>query len=167
MKVDKPSRGLLKSHTCILCILSYILMGSVDDVHFLGIRTISYDSENGFLLNNQTVKLSGLHQDSGIWRSCSGTGMGKKAAKTERCRLHRYTHIAPSLSDRVHHVCDYLGFMVMDEALMNGRWADRGLINGPTGNTFTAITCILINGMRPISAMLQRDRNHPSCHYGA
>ena len=84
-----------------------------------GIRTITYDSDRGFLLNGRHVKMRGvnLHHDAGglgaavperVWRRRLETlsAMGVNAIRTS------HNPPAPEFLD----LCDRLGFLVMAEA---------------------------------------------------
>ncbi|KAF2326369.1 beta-galactosidase GalA [Flavobacterium ginsenosidimutans] len=109
-----------------------------------GIRTIKFDSENGFFLNGKHVKLKGTnnHQDhAGIgtalpdeiqyYRIAKLKAMGSNAY---RCSHHPPT---PELLD----ACDKLGMLVIDETRLMG-----------------------INDyhLNDLQRMMERDRNHPS-----
>lgn len=85
----------------------------------VGIRTIQFDSDQGFFINGQNEKLRGvcLHEDAG----CFGTAVPKvvwlrrlltlKAAGTNAIRMAHNPH-----SQALYHLCNLLGFYVFDEA---------------------------------------------------
>jgi beta-galactosidase len=92
---------------------------TVDEIHnTLGIRSFVFDSEKGFLLNGQQIKINGVcdHHDLG----CLGTAINTRALerqleilKAMGCNGIRTSHNppAPELLD----LCDRMGFIVMDE----------------------------------------------------
>ena len=92
----------------------------VDEVHrHVGIRTISYSAEHGFLLNGITRKFRGvcLHHDLGM----IGAAVNKAALirqiellKAMGCDAIRTAHNMPSQMQM--DVCDSLGMMVMAES---------------------------------------------------
>lgn len=169
LKVDKPQPwSAEKPYMYTMHSKLYIDGILVDDVLTpLGIRTISYDSENGFLLNNQTVKLKGvcLHQDSGIYGGAVPVQEWVRKLlklKGAGCNAIRTSH--HPFPTEFYHVCDYLGFMVMDEAFDEWKMGwDRGLINGPYGKYIYGYYLYFDQWYETdLRAMLQRDRNHPS-----
>jgi len=109
-----------------------------------GIRSIRFDPDRGFFLNDEPVKLKGvcIHQDHG------GLGVAvpdemheyrverlkEMGANAFRC-AHNW--VAPEALD----ACDRLGFLVMNEARMSG-----------SSNEL----------LEQLSSMVRRDRNHPS-----
>ncbi|MBN1302394.1 MAG: glycoside hydrolase family 2 protein [Melioribacteraceae bacterium] len=85
----------------------------------LGIRFFDFDTEKGFLLNGERVKIKGVcnHHDLG----CLGTAVNKRAIERQLeilkemgCNGIRTSHNppAPELLD----LCDKMGFIVMNEA---------------------------------------------------
>lgn len=122
----------------------------------LGIRTIEFDVDKGFLLNGKHMKINGvcLHHDLG----CLGSAMNRyalerqlKILKEMGCNGIRTSHNPPA--PELLQLCDSLGFIVMDEAfdmwkkqknphdyhLSWDEWHKRDLVD-----------------------QLKRDRNHPS-----
>ena len=121
-----------------------------------GIRTISFDVTNGFMLNGKSVKLRGgcVHHDNGP--------LGSKAYdRAEERRVEilkksgynaiRCSHNPPSPAFL--DACDRLGMLVMDEAFDMWR-----LENNPHDYH------LYFNDwwQRDIESMVMRDRNHPS-----
>lgn len=124
-----------------------------DSTHF-GIRTIRFDANNGFFLNEKPVKLKGTcnHQDFvgvGIgvpdsifaWRIRRLKEMGSNAY---RCS---HNEVASALLD----ACDKYGMLVMDE-------------NREFGDTYTgkANKTTTTNDLSDLRQEVMRDRNHPS-----
>jgi len=108
-----------------------------------GFRTIRFDPEQGFFLNDENMKIKGLciHQDHG------GVGVAVpdsvqrfrvEALKDSGANALRTTHNppAPEFLD----ACDELGMMVMDE----NRWLN-----------------ISKQRIHELTSMIRRDRNHP------
>jgi beta-galactosidase len=120
-----------------------------------GIRTIRFDVDRGFFLNEKPVKLQGTcnHQDA------VGVGIGvpdslhwwriRRLRDVLGCNAIRCSHnpMAPAIYD----ACDALGLLVMDETRHPGSPPD---MKGFTGTPY--------RDTRHIEAMVRRDRNHPS-----
>lgn len=119
-----------------------------------GIRTIRFDPNRGFLLNDRPVKLKGTcnHQDfAGVgigmpdsvlaWRIKKLKGMGSNAY---RCS---HNEVASELLD----ACDRLGMLVMDE---NREFGDTYAGKANEGTT--------ANDLSDLRQEIYRDRNHPS-----
>ncbi|WP_380879342.1 beta-galactosidase [Sphingomonas sp. DBB INV C78] len=109
-----------------------------------GFRTIRFDAERGFFLNEAPLKLKGvcLHQDH------AGVGVAVPAAivewrvrqlKAMGCNAIRCSHGAPDPA--LLHVCDRLGMLVMDE--------NRNFNVSP-------------DYIEQLEWLVRRDRNHPS-----
>ncbi len=121
-----------------------------------GIRRIEYDVDRGFLLNGQQVKMKGvcLHHDGG----CTGAAVPQRVwgrrlevLKAMGCNAIRTAHNppAPEFLD----LCDRMGFLVMDEAFDEWR----------IGKTRYGYSRYFDEwAQRDLTAMLRRDRNHPS-----
>jgi beta-galactosidase len=121
-----------------------------------GFRTIRFDKEKGFFLNGQPLKFKGvcLHHDLGP------IGAAVNFRATERqlvmmkemgCNAIRTSHNPPS--PELLAICDSLGLMVQVEAF--DEWKNGKNANG-YGEFFDAWA------EKDISAMIRRDRNHPS-----
>jgi len=121
-----------------------------------GIRTISFDTANGFMLNGKTLKLKGgcVHHDNGP--------LGSKAydrAEERRIELLkasgfnavRCAHNPPSPAFL--DACDRLGMLVMDEAFDMWRIAN---------NPYDYHLYFDEWWRKDIESMILRDRNHPS-----
>ena len=121
-----------------------------------GIRTIAFDSNRGFLLNGERVKLKGvnLHHDGGavgaavperVWerRLELLKAMGANAIRTS------HNPPAPEFLD----LCDRLGFLVMAEAF--DEWT-IGKVPEGYHKYFTEWS------ERDLTDFIHRDRNHPS-----
>ncbi len=121
-----------------------------------GIRHIEYDSDRGFLLNREPVKMLGvnLHHDGGpvgsavpeaVWerRLLKLKEMGVNAIRTA------HNPPAPEFLD----MTDRLGFVVMDEAF--DEWT-HGKVEWGYNKYFADW------GERDLRDFMRRDRNHPS-----
>jgi beta-galactosidase len=121
-----------------------------------GIRTLSFDAQNGFLLNGQPVLLKGgcVHHDNGVLGSAAFARADER--KVEIHKANGYNAIrtahnppAPAFLD----ACDRLGMLVMDEAF--DCWREGK-------NPFDYHVVFDDWWQRDIQSMVQRDRNHPS-----
>ena len=109
-----------------------------------GFRTLRFDPELGFFLNDQPLKIRGTcnHQDH------AGVGVAVPAALWD-FRIRRLKELGSNAYRCAHHppapefleACDRLGMMVMDE--------NRNFNHTP-------------EYLEQLRAMLRRDRNHPS-----
>ncbi len=121
-----------------------------------GIRSISFDAQTGFLLNGKPVLLNGacIHSDDGLLGA-----MAFDAAEVRKVRLMkeagfnliRTSHNPPSRA--LLDACDALGMMVIDESFDGWRTAKT---------TYDYSTLIDSCYHEDITAMVKRDRNHPS-----
>ena len=128
----------------------------VDDyITPFGIRTIRFDVDQGFLLNEQRVKINGvcLHHNGG----CLGAAVPERVwkrrlelLKAMGCNGIRTSHYppAPELLD----LCDRMGFLVMDEAF--DEWEEGKLEYGYHD-------CFAEWATKDLQDMLHRDLNHP------
>lgn len=122
----------------------------------LGVRTIEFDLDKGFLLNGKQVKMKGvnLHHDAG------GVGAAVPLRIWERrfellkesgCNAIRTAHNPPS--PEFLDLCDRMGFLVMDEAF--DEW-----VHGK--NKYSYQIYWKEWHEKDLKAMVCRDRNHPS-----
>lgn len=119
-----------------------------------GIRTIRFDPETGFYLNEKPVKIKGVcnHQDfAGLGVGLPDTLETWRVARLKQmgCNAWRTSHNPPN--SEVLDACDRLGMLVMDE-------------NRHLGDTFTTKTSpgTPYSDMSEVDSMVLRDRNHPS-----
>ncbi len=120
-----------------------------------GIRTFSFDAENGFVLNGKPVRINGacVHHDDGILGA-----MAFDAAEIRKVRLMKeagFNLIRTSHNPTTRaflDACDSLGIMVIDEAFDGWRSAKT---------TYDYSTLIDSCYREDIQAMVLRDRNHP------
>ncbi len=121
-----------------------------------GIRSFHFDSEQGFFLNNQPLKIQGvcMHHDLGAL----GAAFSKAAAKRQLtilkemgCNAIRFSHNPPAAE--MLNLCDEMGFLVMVEAF--DMWKRKK-------NKFDYHLEFDEWHERDLQAMILRDRNHPS-----
>ena len=121
-----------------------------------GIRTFSFDAENGFMLNGKKMLINGacVHHDDGV--------LGAMAFDDAEIRKVRQMKEAGFNLIRTSHnpttrafldACDSLGMLVIDEAFDGWRTQK---------NPYDYSTVIDSCYREDIRAMVQRDRNHPS-----
>ncbi len=117
-----------------------------------GVRTIRFDARQGMFLNGEPIKMRGvnLHEDAGPL----GTAVPRRANERKLEILKAYGVNAIRLSHNPFDVsmlelCDRLGFLVIDEAF--DKWK-----SGYYAAMFDE------NWQADLSAMIRRDRNHPS-----
>ena len=122
----------------------------------LGVRTIEYDVDRGFLLNGKPVKMKGvnLHHDGGAVGAAVPERVWERRIeilKEGGCNAIRTAHNppAPEFLD----LCDKHGMLVMDEAF--DQWASGK-------NKFDYHLVFDEWHLRDLGAMVARDRNHPS-----
>jgi len=131
--------------------------GNVIDKHVqrFGVRTIRYDNDKGFFLNEKSVKLQGTcnHQDfAGVGIAMSDSILYwrmKRLQDKTGCNAIRCSHnpMAPAMYD----ACDDLGMLVMDETRHPGSAvAVKASVGTPYTDTWH------------IEKMVLRDRNNPS-----
>ena len=121
-----------------------------------GVRSISVDAQNGFLLNGRSLKMKGgcVHHDCGILGAASHDKAERRKAallKQNGFNAVRCAHNppAPAFLD----ACDALGLLVIDEAF--DCWNEPKMANDYS--LFFADWW-----ERDMTAMVLRDRNHPS-----
>jgi beta-galactosidase len=129
----------------------------VDEVNTpFGIRTIRYDADKGFFLNEKSLKMNGvcLHHDAGCVGAAVPVKMWERRLqilKDMGCNAIRTSHnpVAPEFLD----LCDRMGFLVMNEIfdewkigkvkfgynIYFDKWAEKDVVS-----------------------FIHRDRNHPS-----
>lgn len=120
-----------------------------------GVRTISADSKNGFMLNNKSIKLRGgcIHHDHGGLGSAElKDAVHRKIRRLKDAGFNalRISHNPPSLA--LLEVCDREGILVMDDAF--DMW------NVPK-NQLDYSLFFRDWWARDIKYMVMRDRNHP------
>lgn len=119
-----------------------------------GIRTLRFDPNDGFFLNEKPVKLNGVcnHQDFvgvGIGMTDSLLYYRMKRLQEFGCNAIRCSH--NPMTPAMYEACDELGLLVMDENRHPGSSiATKSWVGQPYDNTWH------------LESMVLRDRNHPS-----
>ena len=121
-----------------------------------GVRTIAYSAENGFVLNGKEIKISGgcVNHDNGSLGAASyDRAEYRKAELLKKAGFNavRTAHNPPS--EAFLDACDKIGLLVMDEAFDGWREAK---------NKYDYSIYFDEWWQKDISAMVLRDRNHPS-----
>ncbi|KAL2833475.1 glycoside hydrolase superfamily [Aspergillus pseudoustus] len=121
-----------------------------------GVRSLTYDSNNGLLVNNQPVRIQGVNQHHDL--GALGAAFNKRAATRQLEMLQelgtnaiRMAHNppAPELLD----LCDQMGFLIINEIFDCWKEGKRDLDYH-----------LLFNDWHEpdLRALIRRDRNHPS-----
>ncbi|MBN2167533.1 MAG: DUF4982 domain-containing protein [Marinilabiliaceae bacterium] len=158
IKVDAPLLWSIESPNLYTLKSVILIDGKETDCVFnnLGIRTIEYNVDKGFLLNGKQVKMKGvnLHHDGGPVGAAVPERVWERRLeilKEGGCNAIRTAHnpMAPEFYD----LCDKLGFLVMDEAF--DEW-----VHGKRDYSYK----LYFNDWyeKDLKAMVYRDRNHPS-----
>ena len=121
-----------------------------------GIRSIAFNSEQGFLLNGRPIKLNGgcLHHDNGILGAAAYDRAEERKAELMKAagfNAVRTSHNHPSEAFLA--ACDRIGLLVIDEAFDGWRSAK-------TPHDYS--TLIDKHWRDDLAALVLRDRNHPS-----
>jgi beta-galactosidase len=124
-----------------------------------GVRSICFDVDKGFLLNNERVKLNGvcLHGDAGAVGTAVPERMWQRRLsllKEMGCNAIRCSHNppAPEFLD----LCDTMGFMVMFDAF------DEWRVGKAQTPLYGYHKYFDEWSHRDLKCMILRDRNHPS-----
>lgn len=134
----------------------------------VGIRSLKFDPNKGFALNNEWMKIKGvcLHHDAGVL----GAAVPKEVLRHKvlnlkeiGCNGIRMSH-NPQSTD-LYDICDELGMLVMDEAFdeweyQKKKWLDGWNVGEPGFQG--AAEYFREHGWKTLESMVYRDRNHPS-----
>jgi beta-galactosidase len=134
----------------------------------LGLRTLTFDPDKGFALNNQWMKLKGvcIHHDAGTLGSAVPRGVWKRRLLTLKemgCNAIRTSH-NPQATD-LYELCDEIGLLVMDEAFDEWEFPKRKWIEGwNVGKPGFEGSFDFFEewSERDLADMILRDRNHAS-----
>jgi beta-galactosidase len=134
----------------------------------VGIRTLKFDPNKGFALNNKWMKIKGvcLHHDAGVLGSAVPKAVWREKVlqlKEIGCNGIRMSH-NPQSTD-LYDVCDELGMLVMDEAFDEWEYPKKKwLVGWNVGEPGFqgAAEYFREHGKKTLESMIYRDRNHPS-----
>lgn len=131
--------------------------GMLDETDTLfGVRTITVDSKNGFMLNGRAIKLKGgcIHHDNGILGAVSLYDSEYRKVKLHKENGYNALRLAHNpVSEDMLEACDRLGMVVMEEAF--DTWNMQK-------NCYDFTQYFAQEGRKELEAFLLRDRNHPS-----
>ncbi len=141
----------------------------VDEVtEEVGVRSIRFDADKGFFLNEQPTKLRGvcIHDDAGALGVAVPPEVWErrlKALKAVGCNSLRMSHNPHA--DYLYRLCDRLGFLVMDEAFDEwergkNKWVAGWNVGTPSQHG--AHEYFKEWGDRDLRDMVLRNRNRPS-----
>ncbi len=141
----------------------------IDDITTVtGIRSIRFDADQGFFLNDRNIKLKGvcLHHDAG----CLGAAVPRKVIerrmdllKEMGCNAIRTSH--NPYSSAFMDLCDEKGFLVMDEAFDEWELSKRKWVEGwNVGKPSLDGSAVFFTEWhkKDLTDLILRDRNHPS-----
>ena len=134
----------------------------------LGLRTLTFDPNKGFALNDEWTKVKGvcIHHDAGCLGSAVPREVWKRRLITLKemgCNAIRLSH-NPQAPD-VYELCDELGILVMDEAFDEWEFAKKKWIKGwnvGVPGFQGAATYFNEWSDKDLTDMVLRDRNHAS-----
>jgi beta-galactosidase len=157
MSVSRPALWSPDSPTLYEAVSEIEVSGSVVDelATSFGIRSISFDPENGFLLNGEPTLLQGacMHHDNGPLGACAYDRAEERRVELMRKSGYnavRTAHNPPSSAFL--DACDRLGMLIIDEAF--DQW--RRQKNAEDYHLYFDEWW-----QRDIESMVLRDRNHP------
>ncbi|MEV7631855.1 glycoside hydrolase family 2 TIM barrel-domain containing protein [Microbacterium sp. NPDC089318] len=122
----------------------------------LGIRTLRLDPRHGLRINDEAVKLRGtcLHHDNGILgTACFADAETRKVRLLKQAGFNAIRSAHNMMSTAMLRACDRLGMVVMDEVY--DVWTVQK-------SSFDASVNFLESWRHDVTAMVRRDRNHPS-----
>lgn len=162
IRVEDPRLWMLDDPSMYILKTEIIKNNKIVDIYEtpFGIRKIEFDGKQGFLLNNNRIKINGvcIHHDGG----CVGAAVPERIMerrleilKSMGCNAIRTSHNPPS--PEMLDMCDRMGFLVMDEAF--DEWRISKCKNGESEFGYHKYfdEC----SIKDLTSMLKRDRNHP------
>jgi beta-galactosidase len=146
LRVREPALWSLETRNLYSLVSEVEADGTITDRYQtrFGIRTLKFDTVNGFLLNGKPVKVKGTcnHQDhAGLGVALPDAVQAYRVQKLQEmgCNAYRTSHNPPT--PELLDVCDELGMLIMDESRM--------MSSNP-------------EGLAQFENLVRRDRNHPS-----
>lgn len=120
LKVNNPNLWSVNSPYLYVLKTSVEDKGKVvsDNIEKIGIRSIRFDAERGFFLNDENFKIRGvcIHHDGGLVGAAVPKGVWKRRLerlKEAGCNAIRSAH--NPASEEFLQLCDEMGFLVQDE----------------------------------------------------
>ena len=156
--VKQPSLWSVTTPTMYQAVTSVYLDGKKSDTYItpFGIRFFDFDSEKGFSLNGEPLKIYGVNQHHDL--GALGGAFNVRAAERQLeilkemgCNGIRMAHNPPD--EKLLDLCDQMGFIVVDESF--DVWA-KGKQKYDYNKDWEE------NHERDMRDMILRDRNHPS-----
>ncbi|MBP3646474.1 MAG: DUF4982 domain-containing protein [Clostridia bacterium] len=144
--------------------------GAVTDEQIIpfGVRTIRFDGDKGFFLNEENMKLKGVcvHHDAGALGAAVPKAVWARRLekfKEMGCNAIRTAHNPPD--SHLLDLCDEMGFLVMDEAFdewegAKNKWWQGHNVYPP--KRFGYAEDFPQWYRADLEGMVKRDRNHPS-----
>lgn len=138
-------------------------------VTIAGIRTLRFDSEKGFFLNGENMKIKGvcLHHDAGSLGAIVPKSVLRsrlELLKTLGVNAVRMSHNPQA--EMMYDLCDEIGFMVMDEAFDEWMSPKRKWVEGWNVGKHPSLDGYAEFfgewAVRDVADMVCRSRNHPS-----
>ncbi len=134
----------------------------------VGIRSIRFDANKGFFLNDKNVKLKGvcIHDDAGVLGTATPREVWIRRLKTLKeagCNAIRMSHNPHA--DYLYDLCDELGLLVQDEAfdeweLGKNKWIQGRNVGEPGKDGYHQYFKDWAE--LDIKDMIRRNQNHPS-----
>ena len=158
LKIYQPSLWSINDPHLYIATSEVVMKGKVIDSYSVtfGVRTLSFSTDKGFLLNGSPVLLKGgcIHHDNGLLGSATYDRAEERRVellKANGFNAIRTSHNPPS--KQFLDACDRLGMLVIDEAF--DMW-EHPKNPQDYSNYFKA------NWKNDLQSMILRDRNHPS-----
>lgn len=169
LKINNPKRWEL--NTPYLYTLKSQLLSNGKEIDKastrLGLRTLRFDANTGFYLNEKNMKVKGvcLHHDAGVLGAVVPKDVWRRRLQNLKemgANAIRMSHNpqAPIVYD----LCDELGFLVMDEGSDEWEFPKRKWVSGWNNGTpayYGTFDFFEEWIDRDVADMVRRDRNHP------
>lgn len=168
ININKPELWSIDSPNLYLLVTKVVSGSQVLDQYetSFGIRDIRFETETGFWLNGENIKVKGVnnHHDGGPVGAAVPDDVlirRLRILKEMGCNAIRTAH--NPFSPEFYSMCDSMGFLVMDEVfdewIASWPWMDyqnRGKIKHGYHTHFDEWA------QKDLKAIIRRDRNHPS-----
>lgn len=169
LKINKPKRWELNAPYLYTLKSQLINNGKEIDkaTTRLGLRTLRFDANTGFYLNEKNMKVKGvcLHHDAGVLGAVVPKDVWRRRLQNLKdmgANAIRMSH-NPQAPD-VYDLCDELGFLVMDEGSDEWEFPKRKWVSGWNNGTpayYGTFDFFEEWIDRDVADMVRRDRNHP------